>query len=331
MKILVTGADGFIGSHLVERLVKEGHSVTALTMYNINNNLGNLEFIDKKKLKYIKVLRGDIRDYDFVLKNFKKQDLIIHLAALIGIPYSYVTPNSYIDTNIKGTLNILSVLQQNQNLSLIHTSTSETYGTAKFVPITENHPLEAQSPYAASKIGADQLAMSFFKSYETPVTILRPFNTYGPRQSMRAIIPTIANQFLQNKKILQLGHLSPTRDYNYVEDIVSAFCCSINNKKCVGEIINLGTGYEISVKNLAILISKIFDKKIQIKSEDLRKRPKKSEVERLCADNTKARKILKWKPVYAGKTGLEKGLRKTISWFKQHFNRKNKNNETFYL
>ena len=331
MNILITGSEGFIGSHLTEKLVKLGHKVKCTVLYNSFNSYGWLEDIDKDILKEIEVCFGDIRDFCFVKKNLKNCDSVIHLAALVGIPYSYISPKSYIETNIVGTLNILEAAKE-QNLDrIIHTSTSEVYGSAKFIPINEKHSLNGQSPYSASKIGADQLANSYYLSYGTPVTTLRPFNTYGPRQSLRAIIPTIITQILNNSKKINLGSLKPTRDFSYVSDTVSAFVAALKSTNSSGETINIGSGTEISIKKLAELILKVVNKKITITSEEKRKRPKKSEVSRLCCSNKKALKLLKWKPRYAGKKDMEIGIKETVEWFKKKENLKKYKSNTFVV
>lgn len=329
MNIFITGSEGFIGSHLVERLLKDGHKIKCLVQYNFLNNYGWLETIDKNKLKEIEIIPGDIRDKEFVEKNINKNtEIIFNLAALIGIPYSYHAPQSYIDTNVNGLLNILSVSKKLNNLkSLIHTSTSEVYGTPEKVPITEKHPLSAQSPYAASKIAADHLALSFYKSFQLPIKIVRPFNTYGPRQSTRAIIPTIITQSLIKNKIF-VGSIFPTRDFVYVSDTVNGFVKSMNKKKLIGEVVNLGTGFEVSIKDIISIIGNTLGIKIEIEQSTVRKRPNKSEVKRLVASNKKAKKLIDWKPNYSGREGLKKGLKKTIDWYKiksnlQNFKTKN--------
>ena len=314
-KVFVTGASGFIGSHLVERLLSLGYDVTALVPYNINNDWGWLDTIEKSKLNNIHVISGDICDYDFILKETKKTDLIFHLAALISIPYSYKSPRSYISTNIEGTLNILEAAKLNNVEKIINTSTSEVYGTAQKIPIDEKHVLNAQSPYAATKISADQLSMSYYRSFGLPITILRPFNTFGPRQSLRAAIPTIISQIVMGKKNIKLGNIKATRDFTYVSDTVEGYIKTIRNKKCVGETINLGTGSEFSIKKIVELVSSITKKDIKIISDKKRIRPKKSEVNRLVSDNTKAKKLLKWKPIYVKEKGFKDGLKKTIDWF----------------
>ena len=295
MNILVTGACGFIGSHLVEKLVKENHNVRAFTFYNSRNLHGWLDNVDKKILKDLDLISGDIRDYDFLHQQTKKIDVIIHLAALIGIPYSYHAVKSYIDTNITGTYNVLNSARANNVSKTIITSTSEVYGTAQSVPIKEDHSLNAQSPYSASKIAADQLALSFYKSYGLPVTIIRPFNTFGPRQSARAIIPTIVTQLLK-EKVIRLGNLTPTRDFTYIEDTVNAFISAIKTKKISGEVINIGSKFEISIKDILKIINKDFGYNFDFKIDKKRIRNKNSEVYRLYASNAKAEKILKWSP-----------------------------------
>ena len=313
-KILITGSAGFIGSHLTEKLVKCGYEVTAYVYYNSFNYWGWLEDIDKKVLNNIKIISGDIRDFQSVYNASKKIDCIINLAALIGIPYSYSSPESYIHTNIIGTSNVLNAGIRNNVSKIIHTSTSEVYGTPKNLPIKEIASLNAQSPYAATKIAADQLALSYNKSFETPVTILRPFNTFGPRQSARAIIPNIISQLLTGNKV-KIGNLKPTREYNYIEDTVNAFKQAIDNQKIIGDVVNIGNGYNISVKELGTQISNILNKEIKFDIDKSRIRKPKTEVKDLRADNSKAKKILKWTPKFSGKAGLNKGLRKTINWF----------------
>lgn len=315
MNILVTGACGFIGSHLVEKLTEEGHQVYAFTFYNSRNTHGWLDNVSQNVLKNINLISGDIRDYDFVYKATKKIDLIFHLAALIGIPYSYHASRSYIDTNVIGTHNILNAAKANNVSKIIITSTSEVYGTAQKIPIQENHRLNAQSPYAASKIGADQLAISYNRSFGLPITIIRPFNTYGPRQSARAIIPTIICQLLNNKKIIKLGNLKPTRDFTYVSDTVDAFIKTIKANKISGEIINIGNNFEISIKDIIEILKKDFNFKVILDKK--RTRTKSSEVYRLVASNSKAKKILNWKPKFNGHEGFKKGLLKTLEWFEK--------------
>ncbi len=324
MNIFVTGACGFIGSHLVEKLVKNNFNVKALTFYNNRNHYGWLENLDKKILKNVSIVTGDIRDQELMNKYTQKMDAVIHLAALISIPYSYISPQNYIDTNIIGTHNILQSSIKNKIDKVIITSTSEVYGTALKVPIDESHPLNAQSPYAASKISADQLALSFYKSYNLPITILRPFNTYGPRQSARAIIPTILSQILSNNSIIKLGNLNPIRDFTFVDDTCDAFLCALKNKKIIGETINIGNNFEISIREILNILKEEYNFKFKVKIDKKRVRPKKSEVFRLYASNIKARKLLGWKPKYKGYSGFNKGLEKTIRWLT------NKNNLSLY-
>lgn len=314
-KILVTGADGFIGSHLVEKLVKIGYGVKAFVMYNSFNSWGWLDNIDAKIKKSIEVVSGDIRDPFFVDSVIQDCDAVIHLAALIAIPFSYQSPSSYINTNINGTLNVLQAAKNNRIKKVIHTSTSEVYGSAQYVPIDENHPISGQSPYAATKIAADQIALSFYKSFETPVSIIRPFNTYGPRQSNRAIIPTVITQILNGKKEVNVGNISPTRDFSYIDDTVDGFIATLQTSKIVGEIINLGAGFEISIKETIDIIIKIIGKEVKIIHENKRIRAEKSEVNRLFSNNTLAKNILNWEPIYGDKKGFTKGLEKTINWF----------------
>ena len=314
MKIFVTGADGFIGSHLVERLIKLGHKVKAFTFYNFRGSNGWLDGIEKKLLKDLNIISGDIRDYNFLEKQTKGFDVIYHLAALIAIPYSYYSPQSYIDTNITGTYNVLKSSQKNNISKIIITSTSEVYGTAQTVPIKENHPLNAQSPYAATKIAADQLALSFYRSFDLPVTILRPFNTYGPRQSARAVIPTIISQLVIKNKFLRMGNLKPTRDFTYVEDTVEAFILALK-KNISGEIINIGNKFEISIEDILDIFKKDFNYDFKVVIDQNRVRSKKSEVFRLLASDLKAKKLLQLKPRYQGIVGFKKGLEKTIEWF----------------
>ncbi len=321
-KIFITGADGFIGSHLCEKLVKDGHKVTALVQYNSFNSWGWLDKIPIDIQKEINIKSGDIRDPHAMKSYVKSNNIIFHLAALIAIPFSYNHPNMYVDTNTKGTLNLLQACKDNGIEQFIHTSTSEVYGTAQFVPIKENHPLVGQSPYSASKIAADQLAYSFYSSFNLPVSIIRPFNTYGPRQSARAIIPTIILQMLSGNDNLKLGSTTPTRDFTYIEDTINAFTSFINCEKSVGETINVGSNFEISIFDLVTLISEIFNIKIKISTDENRLRPEKSEVNRLLADNTKAKEILKWEPIFSGRDGLKTGLQNTIKWMskKENFN-----------
>jgi len=315
--ILVTGADGFIGSHLTEELVRQGHSVRAFVYYNSFNSWGWLDRCSPEVKGKFEVFSGDIRDPHGVREAMKGCEAVIHLAALIAIPFSYHSPDTYVDTNIKGTLNVLQAARELGVKRVIHTSTSEVYGTAQFVPITEDHPLQGQSPYSATKIAADQLAFSFYSSFDLPVVILRPFNTYGPRQSARAVIPTIITQIANGQKEIKLGTVSPTRDFNYVKDTVDGFVATLNSKNGLGEVINLGSNFEISIKETVELIAEIMGVTISIAQDGDRLRPPSSEVERLWADNSKAKEILNWKPRFAGRDGLKSGLEETIAWFSQ--------------
>lgn len=315
MKILVTGSEGFIGSHLVEALVKQGHSVRAFVLYNSFNSWGWLEQLAPEILDAIEVFTGDIRDPFGVKKAMLDCDAVMHLAALIAIPYSYHSPDTYVDTNIKGTLHIVQAARELGIQKVIHTSTSEVYGTARFVPITEEHPLQGQSPYSATKIAADQLALSYYYAFGTPVCVMRPFNTYGPRQSARAVIPTIITQIAAGKSQLKLGALHPTRDFNYVQDTVSGFIAMLHSDKALGEVINIGSNYEISIGETAQLIAEVMDSAISIETDNVRLRPENSEVERLWADNQKAQRLLNWTPSYGGREGFKRGLQETVAWF----------------
>ena len=317
---LVTGADGFIGSHLTEFLVEKGYKVRALCQYNSFGHCGWLDSINKKIFKDIDIIFGDIRDYQIVEKAVKNIDVIFHLAALISIPYSYEAPFSYLETNVKGTLNILNASKKNDVKRVIHTSTSETYGTAQYVPIDEKHPLTAQSPYAASKIGADQFALSYWRSFSTPVTILRPFNTYGPRQSNRAIIPTVITQILKKKDSIKVGNLNPTRDFNYIKDTCMAFHEVSLSESCLGEVLNSSSRFEISIEETISLIKKIMNSNIEIEKDNQKVRPEKSEVERLFGDNRKILSLTNWRPKYSGLHGFHLGLKETIEWFSDEKN-----------
>lgn len=312
-KILITGGTGFIGSHLAEKCVSRGYKVIVFDRYNPNYNLGNLaqsEF--KSKIDFV---FGDIRDYDSVLKVAKSCDIIFHLAALIGIPYSYVSPLAYIKTNVEGTYNILEAAKNLKTRKIFVTSTSEVYGSANYLPIDETHPLKPQSPYSASKIAADNLALSYYNSFNLPVNILRPFNVYGPRQSQRAIIPTLINQIIKSKNngYIEVGNISPRREFNYVSDICEGFLSSIKLKSN-GQVINIGNGYDVSIKDLTQIIARLMNKNIKLKVNKKRIRPSKSEVMKLRASFKKAKKLLNWQPSYRNLNGLEKGLRETISW-----------------
>ncbi len=314
-KIFITGSEGFIGSHLIEDLVKNNYSVKGLVQYNSFNNWGWIDTMPKKILKEVELVHGDIRDADFIRNNLNNVKCVLNLAALIGIPYSYHAPSSYFNTNVMGLMNILNACKD-KNISIIHTSTSEVYGTAIKIPIDENHPLQAQSPYSASKISADQLALSYFNSFDMDIKIIRPFNTFGPRQSLRAVIPSIITQLSEKNKKLNIGSITPTRDLTYIDDTVRAFRYAINNSKIIGQVINLGTGYEISIKNLINLIAEIMGiKNLKIKEQKNRLRPKKSEVFRLVSNNNKAKEFLGWTPNYSKKSGLKKGLIKTVEWY----------------
>jgi NAD dependent epimerase/dehydratase len=328
MNILITGADGFIGSHLVEKLAKLGHKVTCLVKYNSFGSNGWLDHIDKKVYKELKIISGDIRDSEFIYNISKRKDYVFNLAALIAIPYSYKSPNSYVDTNVYGTLNMLNACKRN-GFKLIQTSSSEVYGTAKYIPIDETHPIQGQSPYAATKISADYLSMSYFYSYDLPISILRPFNTFGPRQSNRAVIPSIILQIVKNKENIALGLTTPKRDLSYIDDTVNGFIKTLGKNKIFGEIINLGQNFEISIYDLYKLIGNLMNKEIPLKKENKRIRPKKSEVLRLKCNNTKAYSLLNWKPKYSKKEGLKEGLKKTIKWFSEEDNLKKYQNKDF--
>lgn len=306
--VLITGADGFIGSHLTEMLYSQGYKVKALSQYNSFNNWGWLEKINCKEK--IEILTGDIRDYNYCKSITKNTDIIFHLAALIAIPFSYIAPDSYLETNVKGTLNICQASKENKISRLIHTSTSEVYGTAKYVPIDESHPLQPQSPYSATKVAADALAMSFFHSFDLPLTIARPFNTYGPRQSARAVIPTIITQIASGKKKIKLGDTSPTRDFNYVEDCCRALILIAENNKTIGETINIGSNSEISILNTLELIKELMSSDVSFINDEERLRPKKSEVFRLWCDNKKIQQLVGYEPKFS----IKDGLKETIDW-----------------
>ena len=313
--ILITGADGFIGSHLTEELVRQGHKVRAMALYNSFGSWGWLDHCAPEVKGRFEVFSGDIRDPYGVKTAMKGCDAVLHLAALIAIPYSYHSPETYVDTNVKGTLNVLQAARELGVQRVVHTSTSEVYGTARFVPITEAHPLQGQSPYSATKIAADQLAYSFFASFGLPVVIARPFNTYGPRQSARAVIPTIITQIANGKRQIKLGAVSPTRDFNYVRDTVAGFIAALHSEAGLGEVVNFGSNFEISVGDTARLIAEVMDADIEILTDEARFRPENSEVERLWADNAKARELLGWQPQYAGREGFKRGLTETVEWF----------------
>lgn len=316
-KVLVTGADGFIGSHLTEELVKKGYRVKAFVLYNSFNTWGWLDTLPKEIKEKIEIFQGDVRDPNGVRKAVEDVDAIFHLAALIAIPYSYHSPDTYVDTNIKGTLNVLQAARDAQIERVLVTSTSEVYGTAQYVPIDEKHPFQGQSPYSATKIGADRLAESFYRSFELPVTIVRPFNTYGPRQSARAVIPTIAMQLLAGKEEIKLGSLSPTRDFNYVKDTVNGFIKIYESSKTIGEEINIATQQEISIGALAEELIRQINPNAQIVCDEQRLRPVKSEVNRLLGSNQKIKELTDWKPEYS----FEQGLAETIEFFKQNLDK----------
>tara|TARA_Y100000590_G_scaffold452997_1_gene597196 strand:- start:23498 stop:24505 length:1008 start_codon:yes stop_codon:yes gene_type:complete len=314
-KVLVTGADGFIGSHLTELLVKSGYDVRAFVLYNSFNSWGWLDHAPKEITDNLDIFSGDIRDPHGVRQAMEGCDAVLHLAALIAIPYSYHSPDTYVDTNIKGTLNIVQAARDLGVERVVCTSTSEVYGTALFAPITEEHPMQPQSPYSATKIGADAIALSFYKSFDTPVSILRPFNTYGPRQSCRAVIPTIVAQIAAGKRTISLGALHPTRDFSFVTDTASGFIQALNCDALVGETVNIGSNFEISIGDLVQMIADVMGADITIECEKQRMRPDKSEVERLLADTQKAQKIMEWKPAYGGLDGLRRGITETAEWF----------------
>ena len=314
MKALVTGADGFIGSHLVESLLEQGYDVKAFAYYNSFNNWGWLDTLPKEKLDEIEVFTGDIRDSNGVYEAMKDIDQVFHLAALIAIPFSYHSPDSYVDTNIKGTLNVLQAAKKHETSRILVTSTSEVYGTAQYVPIDEKHPFQGQSPYSATKIGADRLAESFYRSFDMPISIVRPFNTYGPRQSARAVIPTIITQLLAGKEEIKLGSLTPTRDFNYVKDTANGFIEIAKSYKTIGEEINIATQQEISIGDLANEIISQINPNVKIVSDDERLRPEKSEVNRLLGSNAKIKELTNWSQNYT----FKQGIYDTIEWIKEN-------------
>ena len=314
-RVLVTGADGFIGSHVTEALIRAGYSVRAFVLYNSFNSWGWLDKCASDVRGQFEVFAGDIRDPHGVRTAMEGCDAVLHLAALIAIPYSYHSPDTYVDTNIKGTLNVLQAARSCGVQRVVHTSTSEVYGTAAFVPITEDHPLSGQSPYSASKIGADQIAYSFYASFDTPVMILRPFNTYGPRQSARAVIPTVITQIANNRRRIRLGAVTPTRDFSFVADTTAGFIAALQATQVVGAVVNIGSGFEISIGDTATMIADIMGVAIEIDTDTDRLRPPKSEVERLVASNEKAQRLLGWAPEYGGVNGFRRGLERTIEWF----------------
>ena len=316
-KILVTGADGFIGSHLTEELVRRGHDVRAFVYYNSFGHRGWLDSSPPEIREALDFFAGDVRDPHGVRTAMQGCDTVLHLAALIGIPYSYHSPDAYVDTNVRGTLNIVQAARDLEVERVVHTSTSEVYGTAQYVPIDEKHPLQGQSPYSATKIGADQIALSFYRSFGTPVTVARPFNTFGPRQSARAVIPTVITQIANGQRTLKLGSLHPTRDFNYVRDTVNGFIAMAESDRVVGEEVNLGSNYEISIGDTVRLIAGVMGVEVDIETDDQRLRPEKSEVERLWADNRKALELLDWSPEYGGRDGFRRALEETVAWFRE--------------
>jgi dTDP-glucose 4,6-dehydratase len=314
-RVLITGADGFIGSHLTEALVHAGVDVRAFVFYNSFNSWGWLDTLDKSLRNGLDVFSGDIRDQGGVRTAMQGCDVVLHLAALISIPFSYHSPEAFVDTNVKGTLNVLEAARHLGVSRVVTTSTSEVYGTAQFVPITEEHPLQGQSPYSATKIGADQLSISYFRAFATPVVVLRPFNTFGPRQSARAVIPTIASQLLSGHRKIKLGSLHPTRDFSFVTDTVYAFVRAAVTEGILGEVINVGSGFEITVGDTAKLIAEVIGVNVEIEADSDRLRPATSEVERLWAGTDKAQKMMNWRPHYGGRDGFKRGLAETIAWF----------------
>lgn len=316
-KVLITGADGFIGSHLTEQLLEKGYEVRAFTFYNSFNTWGWLDTLPREKRKQIDVFSGDIRDPNGVSKAMKGIDVVYHLAALIAIPFSYHSPDSYVDTNIKGTLNVLQAARMLNTERVLVTSTSEVYGTAQYVPIDEKHPFQGQSPYSATKIGADRLAESFYRSFELPISIVRPFNTYGPRQSARAIIPTIILQLLAGKEEIELGSLTPTRDFNYVKDTVNGFIAIAESDKTIGEEINIATQHEISIGELAREIIEQINPNARVVCDEQRLRPQKSEVNRLLGSNAKIKKLTNWVPQYT----FSQGMKETINWLRENMDK----------
>jgi dTDP-glucose 4,6-dehydratase len=330
-KILITGAGGFIGSHLAEELVRRNHQVRAFVHYNSLGSQGWLDSSPAEIRGELDVFAGNICDPNGVRTAMKGCDAVLHLAALIAIPYSYHSPDTYVETNIRGTLNILQAARDLDVSHVLHTSTSEVYGTAQFVPITEEHRLQGQSPYSASKIGADQLALSFERSFGTPVTVIRPFNTYGPRQSARAVIPTVITQIAARQRKIKLGSIHPTRDFSFVADTVGGFLAALESKAGVGEVVNIGSGFEISIGDTARLIAELMNATIEIEQDEVRVRPERSEVDRLWASNSKAQKLLGWSPRHGGIDGLREGLAQTISWFTKSENLSRYRTNTYNL
>ena len=319
-RVLITSADGFIGSNLVETMVRAGFSVRAFVLYNSFNSWGCLDHCASDVKGQFEVFAGDVRDPYGVRAEMQDCDAVLHLAALIAIPYSYHSPDTYVDTNVKGTLNVVQAARALGLSRVVHTSTSEVYGTARVVPMTEEHPLQGQSPYAASKIGADEIAMSFHASFETPVVVVRPFNTYGPRQSARAVIPSVIIQIASGRREIRLGAVHPTRDFSFVTDTVAGFMAALEADRVVGEVINLGSGFEISIGDTAHAIADVMGATIEVVRDDQRLRPEKSEVERLCASSDKARRLMDWSPQFAGLDGFKRGLVQTVDWFRDSGN-----------
>lgn len=314
-KVLVTGADGFIGSHLTEMLVRQGYEVRAFVLYNSFNSWGWLDTAAPDVVGHFEVVSGDIRDPHGVDAAVQGCDKVLHLAALIAIPFSYISPDAYVQTNVTGTLNVLQASRRHEVGHTVCTSTSETYGTAQFVPITEEHPLNAQSPYAATKVGADQMALSFQRSFEMPVSVLRPFNTYGPRQSARAVIPTIISQIAGGAAKVKLGSLTPTRDFTFVRDTARGFIQAMNSEACIGEVTNIGSNFEISIGDTVNLIAEAMGKNVEVVTDEIRIRPQESEVERLFAGTEKAQRLFGWAPEFCGRDGFVRGLAETAEWF----------------
>jgi dTDP-glucose 4,6-dehydratase len=314
-RVLVTGADGFIGSHLSEALLRGGAQVRAFTFYNALGSRGWLDSLAPEVTGGLEVVAGDVRDPSMVRTAMRGCDTVLHLAALIAIPYSYGAPDSYLETNVRGTLNILQAARELGIRKVVHTSTSEVYGSAQYVPIDEGHPLQAQSPYAASKIAADQFALSFYRSYGLPVAVIRPFNTYGPRQSARAVIPTVITQIAAGSRTIKLGALEPTRDFNFVQDTVAGFIAVARANNSTGEVINIGSNFEVSIGETATLIAEVMGERVEVVCDAERLRPEKSEVQRLWADTRKAEALLGWRPLYGGLEGFRRGLAETVAWF----------------
>jgi NAD dependent epimerase/dehydratase len=315
MKVLITGADGFIGSHLAEELVREGHEVRAIVVYNSLDSWGWLDSVPREISSQIEVIPGDIRDPALMMSAVKGCQAVLHLAALIAIPYSYAAPDLYVQTNVQGTLNLLNAARAHDVARFIHTSTSEVYGTAQFVPMDESHPLQGQSPYSASKIGADQMVNAFYTSFQLPTVTIRPFNTFGPRQSARAVIPTIISQLAAGKRQVQLGALTPTRDFTFVSDTAKGFTAALRSTAGVGEVINLGAGFEVSIEDTFNLIADVMGVQATAIQDPQRMRPENSEVERLFSNNSKAKQLLGWQPEFAGREGFREGLSQTVDWF----------------